>query len=525
MTEMGFWKIAASNPSRIALVDVGGEEITAGALLAAANRLVHGLRDLGLRRGDTIAALLPNGRALIELYLAAAQAGWYLTPINTHLAPPEVAYIVNNCDARALFTSGTFGDVMVKAAPEFALPLEARFSVSSDVPGFRPVVELTAGQPESLPEERSAGLVMTYTSGTTGQPRGVRRPLGDIDPETSANQYASFLMLFGIPPAGPTPAGRGSPGVHLVVAPLYHTAVFNFASNFLHIGHQLVLMDRWTPEATLDLIARHLVTSSHMVPTHFTRLLALPEHVKAAADTGSLRHIIHSAAPCPIDVKRRMLAWWGPVIYEYYAASEGGGTLATPQDWLTHPGTVGKAWPISEIRVLDDDGNPRRPGEVGTIYMRMGQHAFAYYKDERKTREAWKGGFFTVGDVGLLDEDGFLYLRDRKVDMIISGGVNIYPAEIEAVLLSHPEVADVAVFGVPDDDWGEQVKAVIEPVNMRAAGPSLAAEILASCREKLAGYKCPRSIDFVEALPRDPNGKLYKRKLRDPYWRDRPRAI
>jgi long-chain acyl-CoA synthetase len=226
-----------------------------------------------------------------------------------------------------------------------------------------------------------------------------------------------------------------------------------------------------------------------------------------------------------VDVKREMLAWWGEVVYEYYAASEGGGTLATPRDWLAHPGTVGKAWPISKLRVVRDDGTKCAPGEVGTVYMSMGQHRFEYHKDRAKTERSWQGEFFTVGDAGYLDAEGFLYLCDRKSDLIISGGVNVYPAEIEAVLHAHPAVADVAVFGIPDDDWGEQIKAVIEPLPAVQAGPALADEIQAFCRERLAAFKCPRSIDFTAALPRDPNGKLYKRKLRDLSWAGRDKAI
>jgi long-chain acyl-CoA synthetase len=261
------------------------------------------------------------------------------------------------------------------------------------------------------------------------------------------------------------------------------------------------------------------------VPTHFRRLLALPDEVRARHDLSSLRHVIHSAAPCPVDVKRRMLDWWGPVIQEYYAASEGGGTLATAADWLARPGTVGKAWPFSRLRVVRDDGAECAAGEVGTVYMSMGGHRFEYHRDPAKTRSSWARDFFTVGDAGYLDADGFLFLCDRKSELIISGGVNIYPAEIEAVLGAHPAVGDCAVFGIPDDDWGEQVKAVIEPAAGMEPGPALAEALLGYCRERLAGFKLPRSIDFVDELPRDPNGKLYKRKLRDPYWSGRDRAI
>jgi long-chain acyl-CoA synthetase len=356
---------------------------------------------------------------------------------------------------------------------------------------------------------------MTYTSGTTGRPRGVRRPTMDIDPDVLADNFAGFLQLFGIK----------KEGVHLTVSPLYHTAVLNFSLYSLHFGHTVVLMDKWTPEGMLERVEKHKVTTTHIVPTQLIRLLTLSEEERAKYDVSSFQHLIHSAAPCPIDVKRMILDWFGPVVYEYYAASEGGGTLATPQDWLKKPGTVGNPWPISTVEIRDDQGNALPASEVGTVWMRMGEHTFKYHGDEEKTKNAWKEDFFTVGDAGYLDEDGYLFLCDRKADMIISGGVNIYPAEIECELVGHPKVEDCAVFGIPDDDWGEQVKAVIQLPEGEASGPAVEAEILEWCQTRMAKYKCPRSIDFTTEMPRDPNGKLYKRKLRDPYWEGRTRAI
>ena len=516
MATYGFWKLAQEDPTHVAVIAPDGRAVTAAALLAGANRVVHGLRALGLGVGDTLAVMLTNEVAMLEVYLAATQAGWYVTPINSHLTAPEVAYIVGDCDARAVFCSARTAEACGAALESIGFAPNARFS-TANAPGFRAYEGWKAEQADTLPSDRHAGAPMTYTSGTTGRPKGVRRPLPPADPETIAERNAMFLMLFGITPK--------DDGVHLCVSPLYHTAVLNFCTNHLHFGHTVVLMDKWTPEGTLDAIARHRVTTSHMVPTQFRRLLALPADVRARADVSSLRHVIHSAAPCPVDVKRQMIAWWGDVIYEYYAASEGGGTLATPQEWRAHPGTVGKAWPISQLKIVRDDGADAAPGEVGTVYMSMGQHTFAYHKDRGKTESSWRDGYFTVGDAGYLDKDGFLYLCDRKSDMIISGGVNIYPAEVEAALAMHPKIRDVAVFGVPDDDWGEAVKAVVELVDDAEATPALADEILAYCRERLAGFKLPRTIDFTAALPRDPNGKLYKRKLRDPYWEGRDRAI
>ncbi len=515
MSEYGFWNLAQKSPDQWALVEPDGKKLRAGELLGEANRLVHGLRALGLHRGDCIATCLPNGAAMIEAYLAAAQAGWYLTPINHHLTAGEIAYIVRDCEAKA-FIGAERCAAACAAAAQAELPELACYAVG-DVPGFRPFAALKDGQPIAMPAERAAGQVMNYTSGTTGRPKGVRRALVPYDPDTVCSMFAMFLGMFGIQPH--------AANVHLCGSPLYHTAVLVFAASSLHYGHTVVLMDKWTPELCLESIQRYRVTTSHMVPTQFHRLLALPEAVRARYDVASLRHMVHAAAPCPVDVKHRMLEWWGPVIYEYYAASEGGGTLVTPEEWLQYPGTVGRAWPTSEIRILDDAGRPVAPGTPGTVYMALGAADFTYHKDDAKTAANRRDGFFTVGDVGYLNQDGYLFLCDRKIDMIISGGVNIYPSEVEAELLKHPKVADAAVFGIPHEDWGEEVKAVIEPAPGVAPGPVLGDEIAAYCAANMAKYKCPRSIDFVESMPRDPNGKLYKRKLRDPYWAGRERAI
>jgi len=516
MSELGFWRLAAADPTHLALVDPNGREIVAGDLLAESNRLAHGLRRLGLGHGDVVATVLPNGVPLIELYLAALQAGLYLVPINHHLTASEIAYIVEDSGAKAFVGDERFGDACSTAAEALRLAERARFAVGQ-VAGFRPWGDLKAGAPATLPNDRIAGQVMNYTSGTTGRPKGVRRKLMPFDPDTVGSMFGMFLAMFGITPL--------DGGVHLTSSPLYHTAVLMFTGCSLHFGHTIALMDKWTPEGELQVIERYRVTTTHMVPTQFHRLLALPDEVKARYDVSSLRNVIHAAAPCPVEVKRRMLEWWGPVIYEYYAASEGGGTLVTPEEWLKYPGTVGRAWPSSEIRVLGDDGNPCPPGQPGTVYMALGVQDFEYHGDEQKTAANRRDGFFTVGDVGYLNEDGYLFLCDRKIDMIISGGANIYPSEIESVLLTHPKVADAAVFGIPDEDWGEQVKAVIEPAPGIKPGAALADEIIAYCVERIAKFKCPRSVDFIAEMPRDPNGKLYKRKLRDPYWQNRDRAI
>jgi long-chain acyl-CoA synthetase len=513
----GFWNRALTNPEWVAAVEPDGTEHRAGDLLARVNQLTHGLRALGLRPGDGIASVLPNGAAALEVYLAALQAGWYLTPINWHFSPPEIAYILRDCEAKAVFAHERFAAAAAAAAGEAEIPAGARFSWGQ-VPGFTPVAALRDGQSAELPLARTAGLSMHYTSGTTGRPKGVRRPLTGWDPDDAAELGSALLQFFGVT-AGP-------PNVHLVTSPNYHTAVTVFAGSALHMGHTLVCMDSWDAGLALELVERYQVTSTHMAPTHFKRLLSLPGEVRDSHDLSSMKWLIHGAAPCPVGIKKAMLDWWGPCVHEYYAATEGGGTIVTPSDWLARPGTVGRPWPVSHVMVADDDGNECQPGVPGTIYMRMGEIInFDYKGDPGKTAAARLRGFFTVGDIGYLDEEGFLFLHDRKSDMIISGGANIYPAEIEAEIIMHPEVADVAVFGIPDDDWGEQVKAVVQPVAGVTAGPELAADILGSLEGRLARMKWPRSIDFAAELPRDPSGKLLKRRLRGPYWEGRSRPI
>ncbi|WP_433548873.1 acyl-CoA synthetase [Streptomyces sp. CA-294286] len=507
----GFWAQAAADPHRSILVAPGGESWTAGQLHAAANQLVHGLRAAGLARGDAFAVVLPNGVEFLTAYLAAVQAGLYLVPVNHHLTAPEIAWIVSDSAAKVLIAHERFEGPSAAAADESGLPVSRRHAVGT-IPGFRPYRQLLDGQPDSVPADRTLGWVMNYTSGTTGRPRGIRRPLPGKPPEES--HLGGFLGIFGIRPF--------DGNVHLVCSPLYHTAVLQFAGAALHLGHPLVLMDKWEPEEMLRLVDTHRCTHTHMVPTQFHRLLALPEEVKRAYDVTSLRHAVHGAAPCPEHVKWAMIDWWGTCVEEYYAASEGGGAFATAEDWLKKPGTVGRAWPISELAIFDDDGQRLPPGTLGTVYLKMSTGGFRYHKDDAKTEKNRIGDFFTVGDLGHLDEDGYLFLRDRRIDMIISGGVNIYPAEIEAVLLTHPSVADAAAFGIPHEDWGEEVKAVVEPAEGHEPSPGLAADILAVCEDRLAAYKRPRTLDFVAAMPRDPNGKLYKRRLREPYWQERP---
>ncbi len=509
MSSKGFWRRAQEDPGWVAVVDPDGTEHKAGDLLARVNQLTHALRAQGLQPGDGIASLLPNGAAAVEVYLAALQAGFYLTPLNWHFAAPEIAYIVGDCQAKALFVDERFGALGTQAADQAGIPAQARFSYGN-VPGFTPVSRLRDGHPSTLPADRTAGTTMHYTSGTTGRPKGVRRGLTGFDPDDAVALAAGLLSFFGVT--------EGQPNAHLLTSPNYHTAVTVFGGGALHLGHTMVCMDGFDAETALALTERYRCTNSHMVPTQFKRMLSLPDEIKAKYDLSSMRWLIHAAAPCPVGIKQQMLDWWGPCVWEYYAATEGGGTIASPQDWVVKPGTVGLPWPISEVLIVDEDANACPPGTPGTVYMKMGMAEFEYFGDPEKTKANRLNEFFTVGDIGYLDQDGYLFLCDRRSDMIISGGANIYPAEIEAEIIMNPQVADVAVFGIPDDEWGEQIKAVVQPAPGVEPGGELAAEILAGLEGRLAKMKWPKSIDFVAELPRDPSGKLLKRRLRDPYW-------
>ncbi|QXV58411.1 acyl-CoA synthetase [Amycolatopsis sp. TNS106] len=510
---LGVWNIAERRPERVALVDPDGRSIGYGELAAKANAYARGLQALGLEAGDVVVVLQPNGDELVAAYFAAIQSGLYIVVVNWHLVGPEVAYILSDSGAKAFLAHERFADVAIAAADEAGIPERGRFAVG-DVEGFRRIEELGSGEGDGRPERRTAGSPMLYTSGTTGRPKGVRRPLTGADPDSVPGASTWFFGIFGLAPH--------DDHVHLCGSPLYHTAVLNFVAISLQLGHTAVLMDRWDAEDMLRLIERHRVTHSHMVPTQFRRLLALPDDVRAAYDLSSLRVMIHGAAPCPLEVKRRMLDWWGPVVTEYYAATEGGGTAISGEEWLRKPGSVGLPWPGSTIKILDDEGTELPAGETGTVYMKMGDSKFEYHKDRAKTDKARVGDLFTLGDVGHLDEDGYLFLHDRKADLIISGGVNIYPAEIEGELVMHPKIADVAVFGVPHEDWGEAIKAVVQPADGVEPSEELTAEILEYAASRLAKFKLPRSVDYLPELPRDPNGKLYKRKLRDPYWAGHP---
>jgi long-chain acyl-CoA synthetase len=515
VTALGLWAIAEDEPGRTAIIEPNGRTVSYSELAARADRFGRGLQGIGLRPADTVAGLLPNDTDALALFFAAAQTGLYVVPLNWHLTALEVAYILTDSGARAFVAHERFAGVAADAADAAGIDPAARFAVG-EVPGFMPLARLGADS-DGRPDPRTAGAPMMYTSGTSGRPKGVRRPLTGEDPDKLPPVAGWFFGLFGLAPL--------DGNVHLCCSPLYHTAVLNFATISLQLGHPVVLMDHFDPAELLELVERYRVTHTHMVPTQFRRLLALPQPLRDQYDVSSMRAAIHSAAPCPPDVKRQMIEWWGPVVTEYYAASEGGGTAITAREWLARPGSVGRAWLGTEVRVLDEAGDDAPPGQPGLVYMRMGAATFDYHNDEEKTKASRARGMFTVGDIGYLDADGYLYLCDRKSDMIISGGVNVYPAEIESALSGHPAVADVAVFGIPHDDWGEEIKAVVQPAPGTEPGPELTAGLLAYLSPRLARFKLPRTIDYVTELPRDPNGKLYKRRLRDPYWTARDRTI
>ncbi|MCD2263911.1 acyl-CoA synthetase [Dietzia aurantiaca] len=518
------YRIAEAEPDRVAVIEGGsadepGRQVTFGQLAGAAHGFARGLQDLGLKTGDCIVLLAPNSIEFLEVYYAALEIGLYVAPANWHLTGPEVAYIIDNSGSTVFIADQRFSDVAGVAAAEAGLDM-ARCYAIGDVPGFRPLAELTApaagdgGAGEassSLPTDRTLGAPMLYTSGTTGRPKGVRRPLTGASPDqvTVPNYY--FFAGFDI---------HAPDNVHICGSPLYHTAVLNFVTISLNLGQAVVLMDKWTPEEMLRLIDAHGVTQSHMVPTQFSRLLELPEDVRAKYDVSSLRTIVHGAAPCPKHVKQAMLDWWGPVLTEYYAGTEGGGCTITGEEWLRKPGSVGKPWKTTTLKILDDDGNELGTDEIGNVYLQMHGSKFEYHQDAEKTARTYVGELFTMGDIGYVDADGYLFLCDRKNDMIISGGVNIYPAEIESEMTRHEAVRDAAVFGIPHKDWGEEVKAVIELAEGFDESDELKAQILDDLAGRLAKFKMPRTIDVVDELPRQANGKLVKRTLKDPYWAD-----
>ncbi|MGE0795964.1 MAG: AMP-binding protein [Acidimicrobiia bacterium] len=504
----GLWEIAATEPGRPAVLQDDGP-VSYAELVGNARRVANALKDAGIGPGDIVGVVLPNQLATVEVILAVQESGIRMVPISFHLVADEVAYLLEDSGAKGLIVDARHAEGVTGALARIAGGPTVRFSVRGLIDGFTPLEEAKAAASDAPPEPRVMGGPMFYTSGTTGRPKAVYRAMASFPPDLAALGGIAYASRFELEPGH---------DVHLVSCPLYHAAPSGWGMNALHLGHAIVVPERWTAQGALDAIARFGVNNTFMVPTQFHRLLELPDDVRAAADTSSLKTVVHAAAPCPIGVKQRMLDWWGPVIWEFYAGTEGGGTTARPEDWLAKPGTVGTAWEGTSVHVLDDDGNEAPPGEAGSIYFGTGEPiAFEYKGDPEKTANSRRGNLFSLGDIGYKDEDGSLFLLDRRTDLIITGGVNVYPAEIESVLSSHPKVADAAVFGLPDDDWGQHVCAVVQPAPGIDGDDELRAELLAECTAKLAKLKVPKRLDFRDSLPRRDNGKLYKRVLRDEY--------
>ena len=502
---------ALHHPDQAAIImGTSGETVSFGEYEARCNATAHLLRAAGLKRGDHIAVFMENQPRLLEIEGAAERVGLYFTLINTYLTPDEVAYIVTNSRSRLLFSSTTRRPVAEAAAAQCPQLERLLMTGPGELPaGWESYEAAVADCPADPVPDESLGAAMLYSSGTTGQPKGILRELPEIAPSDPLPVMQFVSAMFGFRP-GMT---------YLNPAPLYHSAPAASVSASLRLGATTVVMEHFDAEQWLALVERYRVTNCQMVPVMFSRLLRLPEQVRARYDTSSLECIVHAAAPCPEHVKRGMIDWFGPVITEYYGATEANGfTFCDSAQWLAHPGTVGRPI-LGELLILDEDGIQCPTGTDGTIWFR-GATAFSYFQEPGKTAESRTpdGSTSNVGDVGHVDAEGYLYLTDRKTYMIISGGVNIYPQETENLLSAHPAVLDVAVIGVPNKDLGEEVKAIVQLADPAAASPELAQELISFCRDRIAHFKCPRSVDFVTELPRTPTGKLYKRLLRDKYW-------
>jgi len=508
MVQLAHW--ARQDPGKIAahFPDLGAE-VSFGVLDARANRIAQWLIGLGLQPGDGIAMLLDNRPEFLELAFACRRAGLYYTPLSVHLRPQEVAYMMTDAAAKLIIVSPGLAELAAALLRDGATGEAPRFALGEGLPGYESFEAAVAAYPvpAALPE-RPVGREFLYSSGTTGLPKGIKRPMLPWDKRDAPEWDMTWKTLYGF----------GPDMVYLSPAPLYHAAPHAYVRRTITEGGTAVIMAKFDALRALDLIERHRVTHSQWVPTMFVRLLALPERERARFDVSSLRVAIHAAAPCPIAVKQQMMRWWGPIIWEYYAGSESvGTTVVSPEDWLARPGTVGR--PVNGVRlhICDDDGNELPVGETGRICFE-GAPRFAYHNAPEKTAAAYNArGWASLGDLGRVDEEGWLYLSDRRADLILSGGVNLYPAEIEAVIVQHPGVAEVAVVGIPNADFGEQVHAVVVPRDLRTDTAALQAELETRCREKLAGPKRPRSWEFVDDLPRSEAGKLLRRILKERY--------
>ncbi|MDP7704438.1 fatty-acid--CoA ligase FadD4 [Mycobacterium sp. TY815] len=499
---------ALAHPDKPAVILYpSGTVVTFGELEARANRLAHYFGQAGLREGDAIAILMENNEHMHAVMWAARRSGLYYVPINTHLTAAEAAYIIDNSNARAIVGSAALRDVCAGLGDHLpnGLP-DVLLLADGALEGWQRYPECVADQPDTPIPDEIEGDLLQYSSGTTGRPKGIKRELPHVPPEDAPGMMSALVGFWMDPDT-----------VYLSPAPLYHTAPSVWSLTVQAAGLTTVVMEKFDPEGTLDAIQRHRVTHGQFVPAMFVRMLKLPEAVRNSYDLSSLKRVMHAAAPCPVLIKKQMMEWWGPIVDEYYASSEAiGSTLITAEDWLAHPGSVGK--PMSgALHILGPDGKELPPGHPGEIYFEGG-YSFEYLNDPSKTAASRDThGWMTVGDIGFLDEEGYLYLTDRRHHMIISGGVNIYPQETENLLVTHPKVLDAAVFGVPDDEMGQRVMAAVQTVDPADATEAFAEELSGWLRERLAHFKCPRSIAFEAQLPRTDTGKLYKNELIEKY--------
>ncbi len=499
-------------PDKPAVIDSAtGARRTYGELNDRSNQLAQFLHDKGLRRGDHISIFAENHIAWFDVVWAAMRSGLYLTTVNRYLTDEEAAYIVDNSESQVLVTTRARADV-ARDIPKFAPNCQTWLSIDGAVDGYEDLETAIAAYPAEPLAEQPAGTFMLYSSGTTGRPKGILRALPETSIEEDSNLVGALQsMLWGF----------NESSVYLSPAPLYHSAPLGFCTGTQSLGGTVIMMPRFDPIGALAVIEEYRVTHSQWVPTMFSRMLKLDENERSGFDLSSHKVAIHAAAPCPPRVKEQMFDWWGRIIYEYYGGTEVNGLTHTgPDEWFEHPGTVGKPV-LGVLHICDEDGTELPTGEPGIVYFELPVMPFEYLKDPEKTKEAQHPehpNWSALGDVGYMDDDGFLYLTDRATHMIISGGVNIYPQEIEDAMIMHPKVVDVAVIGVPNEEMGEAVKAIVQPAPNATPGASLEAELLAYAREHIAHYKCPKSVDFRDELPRLPTGKLYKRLLKDEYW-------
>ncbi len=505
---------AETTPDKPAVIMAeSGQQLTFAELEQRSARLAQLLHAAGLRAGDHVSIFMENNIHYFECFWAAIRSGLYFTTINRYLQPDEAAYILQDSACKALFTSAAMAEV-VTPIPEMAPDCRLLLSVDGPIEGFERYDDAVAAYPATRLASQPRGETMLYSSGTTGRPKGIKRPLSGMEIDDPAGGAGVAVLLAGL-------FGVTDHTVYLSPAPLYHSAPLGFTTAVQSLGGSVVVMERFDPQLALHYLEQYQITHSQWVPTMFSRMLKLPPEQLRGYDWSHHQVAVHAAAPCPVEVKQQMFGLWGPIIYEYYAGTEGNGfVFCPPNDWLDHPGTVGQAI-LGTIRICDDTGRELPVGEPGTIYFERDQMPFEYHNDAEKTRgtqhpehPTWS----TLGDVGYLDSEGYLYLTDRKAFMIISGGVNIYPQEIEDCLIMHPKVADVAVIGVPNEDLGEEVRAVVQLAEGIAPSDELGRELIVYASEHIARFKVPRTVDFRDELPRLPTGKLYKRILRDEYW-------